>query len=352
MNLKYRVKRFWDEFLLQHKNIEEYLDDNDQTSIKRILDVFNERLTKITGYKMTLEKLENGFYELSFITQGDKNAQFAASLLKKNAPKELADNWFINPYRPPLSDEMLNKPLQVDNELIYGSDVLVYYEIDEALKCINVSLYSEKFLKYDINRRGQIALSMLELYIGELELEARINAIEVLEKENSEAENFTYLANFYEDLCDIIVDNDFNMYHEPLEIFQVFKLDEQQTSKTIRKDILLLITTNTQLHIELLNNEDQSLVAFNALGGEYGYLYYERIYDDEKEAIHRQSLEKEINKLFYEDMSIARSMGGAIGSDYSYIDVALFDKDMFMLALAKLNEKLDFKIYYHPFKNF
>ncbi len=48
-------------------------------------------------------------------------------------------------------------------------------------------------------------------------------------------------------------------------------------------------------------------------------------------------------------MSIARTMGGAIGIYYSYIDVAIFDIDGFKIALEKLNEKLKFKIYYHPF---
>ena len=38
--------------------------------------------------------------------------------------------------------------------------------------------------------------------------------------------------------------------------------------------------------------------------------------------------EKEINDLLY-PMSIARTMGGAIGMYYSYIDLAVFDRDGF-----------------------
>ena len=47
------------------------------------------------------------------------------------------------------------------------------------------------------------------------------------------------------------------------------------------------------------------------------------------------SIEKEINKLFY-DMSLARTIGGAIGIHYSYIDVAVFDIDGFKIALGRL----------------
>ena len=55
---------------------------------------------------------------------------------------------------------------------------------------------------------------------------------------------------------------------------------------------------------------------FKDCGGEYGYFYYEKLYEDEKEALVRQQLEKEINELLYE-MSIARTMGGAVGIYYS-----------------------------------
>ena len=77
-------------------------------------------------------------------------------------------------------------------------------------------------------------------------------------------------------------------------------------------------------------------------------MYFEKLYEDEKEAVVRQQLEKEINDLLY-DISIARTMGGAVGVYYSYIDVAVFDIDGFKFALEKINEKMSFKIYYRSF---
>ena len=127
-----------------------------------------------------------------------------------------------------------------------------------------------------------------------------------------------------------------------------YKLDEKLPSETLRKDMKMIITTNPQLQEELLNQEYQSCKDMKERGAEYGYLFYEVLYEDEKEALLRQQLEKEINKLFY-DMSLARTIGGAIGIHYSYIDVAVFDIDGFKIALEKLNEKLSFKIYYRSF---
>ena len=58
-------------------------------------------------------------------------------------------------------------------------------------------------------------------------------------------------------------------------------------------------------------------------GGEYGYLYYEKLYEDEKEALVRSSWKKR-SMIYCIPMSIARTMGGAIGIYYSYIDLGGF----------------------------
>ena len=137
-------------------------------------------------------------------------------------------------------------------------------------------------------------------------------------------------------------------YHDPLSIYTAYKLDEKPVSETLRNDRKLIVTTNAPLQEELMRKEDGMCRDFLALGGEYGFLYYEVLYEDEKEALVRQQLEKEINDLLY-PMSIARTMGGAVGEYYSYIDIAVFDKDGFMIALEKINEHMNFKIYYKSF---
>ena len=111
--------------------------------------------------------------------------------------------------------------------------------------------------------------------------------------------------NLYEDLCDIIIDQEWMEYHDPLSIYMAYKLDEKPVSETLRRDMKLIVTTNPQLQEEVLNKEYATCKDFADKGGEYGYLYYEKLYEDEKEALVRQQLEKEINDLLY-PMSIAR----------------------------------------------
>ena len=121
---------------------------------------------------------------------------------------------------------------------------------------------------------------MLELFIGELEFEARISSIEIIDTPDEEAENFCLLPNLYEDICDIIIDQDWMEYHDPLSIYMAYKLDEKPVSETLRKDMKLIVTTNPQLQEELLSDSYEMCKEFKDCGGEYGYFYYEKLGGD------------------------------------------------------------------------
>ncbi|MFR5326186.1 MAG: hypothetical protein ACLTFV_08370 [[Clostridium] innocuum] len=347
MNSKHRVHNFWSYFLTIQQPLETALREQDRHEYEHLLNDINEQLKTVCGCKLEVEMSETGFFEMTFATGGDKTAQLCSALLKKDAPQQLSENWIINAFRPPLSERALNSYLQLNGQTVRGADFKVYYTIEEESKTVELKVYCAALQGLEETNKESIVAYMLELFIGELEFEARISRVEILDAEIDE-ENVCLLPNLYEDLCDIIIDQEWMEYHDPLSIYMAYKLDEKPVSETLRRDMKLIVTTNPQLQEEVLNKEYATCKDFADKGGEYGYLYYEKLYEDEKEALVRQQLEKEINDLLY-PMSVARTMGGAIGMYYSYIDLAVFDRDGFAIALEKINEKMKFKIYYHSF---
>lgn len=353
MNAKHRIQNFWKYFETIQRDIESALQAGDAHEIAHIVEDLNHRLTLVSGCKIEVEMSETGFYEMTFTTGGDKTAQLCAAVLKQDAPKQMADNWIINAFRQPLSERAMHTMLEINGKQYTGADFKIYYTIVNETKTITIKVYCEGLLGMEDSKKENIVAYMLELFIGELEFEARIGSVEIID-ELSDEENVCLLPNFYEDICDVIIDREWMEYHDPLAIYMAYKLDKKPASETLRNDMKLIVTTNPQLQEELLNKEYETCKDFIAKGGEYGYIYYEVLYDDtlgvesEKEAIVRQQLEKEIHDLLY-PMSIARTIGGAIGIHYSYIDVAVFDIDGFMIALEKMNEKMKFKMYYKAF---
>lgn len=348
MDTKHRVKNFWTYFMGVKNELEDAMANQKEEELNELKRELNLQSESVCDAAAELE-FHDGFYELTFHGGANKTKQYICALLKKEAPKELIHDWIINSFRQPLSETALTTVVKIDEMQYSGSDFTVYYEIDRTACCIHLKIYSDALNKLEHDQKQRIAIAMLELYIGEIELEARIGDITVLEEPDHDAENYCLLPNFYEDLCDILMDEDWTEYREPCAIYSAYKLDQEITSETLRKDMKLIITTNPQLQEEVLNKELDSCNEAIRFGSEYGYIFYEIHQEGEKIALVRQQLEKELQDLFY-PLAIARTIGGAIGTHYAYVDVIIFDKDAFELLLERLNEHLPFPVYYRQFQ--
>ena len=286
---------------------------------------------------------------MTFDTGPNKTVQYITELMKQCAPKELVEDWIINSWLPPFSAKAKNARLRIKDKVYTGADFTVFYEIDDTNRVLHVSVYCPGFADIaDEERKRDMSAYMLELFLGELELEARIASVTAVDKPLSDSENFCLLPNFYEDVCDIVIDREWLEYREPTNIYMAYKINEEGSDDRLRKDMKLIVTTNSLLQEELLQKNYDSCLDFRDKGGEYGYLYYENPYEDEKSALIRQTMEKKIDELL-QPLAIARTIGGAIGTRYSYIDVAVFDKDAFAIVLEDLRSKISFDLRYQPY---
>lgn len=347
MDTRYRVKNFWKYFMGVYQEIEQAFHNQDEELLAELRKEVNLQVQSVCDASAELE-WQDGFFELTFNGGMNKTKQYICALLKKSAPKELIDDWIISGYRQPLSQSALHAQLKLDDEIYSGTDFTIYYEINHEAKCIDTAIYSKALQGLEETKQHQIATAMLELFIGEIELEARIGDLQILNQPKEDAENYCLLPNFYEDICDIVIDEEWSEYQEPCAIYAAYKLDQCISGDTLRKDMKLIITTNSLLQNELLNQENDSCEEAKRFGSEYGYLYYEIEQDKEQIALVRQQLEKELQELFYEN-NIARMIGGAIGTVYAYVDCIVFDTAAFEILLEKLNEHLSFPLYYRSF---
>ncbi len=347
MDTRYRVKNFWKYFTGVQKEIEDAFQNQDESLIEELRKEVSQQVQSVCDASAELE-WQDGFFELAFHGGVNKTKQYICALLKKEAPKQLVNDWIISSFRQPLSQSALHAKIQLDDEVYSGSDFMVYYEIHKDAKCITIEVYSKALTGLEETKQRNIVTAMLELFIGEIELEARISDIQISTEPKSDAENYCLLPNFYEDICDIVIDEEWTEYSEPCAIYAAYKLDQTIVSETLRKDMKLIITTNPQLQSELLNQESDSCEEARRFGSEYGYLYYEIEQEKEQIALVRQQLEQELQGLFYE-AGIARMIGGAVGTHYAYVDCIVFDRDAFQILLSKLNEHLSFPLYYQSF---
>lgn len=345
MSIKKQAKRFWRIFEQEKINLEKALLSQNEEEVKEIKKIIATYFEELCNCELEISE-EDGIFELTFLPEQEKNAQIICDLLKKLAPKSM-NNWVIHSCLPALSEKALNTVLRIKDQNYTADDFVVYYDIDKNNKCLNVEIYCDAFMNVDPNKAMEIGIYMLQLNIGEIALEAYINHIDVITERKSG--NASLLSCFYEMLLDIVEEEKWTEYDSATSIYRAYSLCEDKIVEDIRKDMKIIFTIHPLLIGELLNNEYFTYHQFYDFGGEYGYLYYELEGNEANDAYIRQKLEKKLNELLY-PLGIARSIGGAIGTKYAYIDLAIFDKDEFIKVLDKINDKLSIKLTYSSFE--
>ncbi|MDQ0361672.1 hypothetical protein [Breznakia pachnodae] len=346
MSIREQVKRFWRIFMEEKVNLENALSENKEQEVNEIVKILNTYYEECSNSSLEVA-ISDDFYELTFHTGQDKNVQLVTALLKQFVPEGVNEKWIINSYLPPLSDKALNTVLRIKDQEYYPEDFRVFYDLDEANKSFHVELYCNAFQFLDPNKANEIAVYMLQLFIGECALEAYIGTIDVIDSERSG--NACILPEFYEIMIDIIEEKEWPEYYDPTTIYRVYSLKDEIDSKDVRKDMKMIFTVHPILISEVLEGQLVTYHQFFDYGGEFGFLYYKNNAGNEADAIYRQQLEKKLNDLLF-PQGIAKSIGGAIGTTYSYIDLAIYDKEAFLKALKKINEKLSIELSYQSFE--
>lgn len=346
MSIKKQIKRFWKIFETEKKNLEKALLEHNQEEVEEIKKILSTYFEELCNCSLDIDE-EDGIFEITFLPEQEKNVQLICALLKELAPDTVKANWVIHASLPPLSQKALHTVLRLNDQDYSADDFNVYYEIDTNNHCLDVEIFCDAFQAMEPNKAMEIAVYMLQLYIGEVALEAYINNVEVIDTKKSG--NASILSHFYEMLLDIVAEQKWSEYKDATSIYRAFKLEEEKISSEVRKDMKMIFTVHPLMIGETLEGESFIANQFFDLGGEYGYLYYEHANSEVNDALVRQKLEQKLNELLY-PIGVARSIGGAIGTKYAYIDLAIFDKEDFLKVLPKINEKLSIKLKYAPFE--
>jgi len=347
MSIREQVKRFWRVFLDEKDNLEAALTHQKEQEIQEIVKILNVYYEECSNSSLEVA-LSDDFYELTFHTGQDKNVQLVSTLLKALAPDKVKEKWIINAYLPALSEKALHTILKIQEQEYHPDDFYVYYDLDEANKSFHVEVYCGAFAHLDANKANEIAIYMLQLFIGECALEAYIGTINATT--TMQSGNAAILPEFYEMMLDIIEEKKWPEYNDPTMIYRIYHLQEKIESTDVRQDMKLIFTVHPILISEVLQGQLVTYHQFFDYGGEFGFLYYKNNTQNEADAIYRQQLEKKLNDLFF-SAGIAKSIGGAIGTTYSYIDLAIYDKEAFIKALAKINNRLSINLSYQSFED-
>lgn len=345
--IKSKTKKFWQLFMKQQAELQAALSEAQKEKVNELVRILNDELLSLAGCFLEVEANGDDFYECTFLSGEDKSAQIICAYLKKFAPDCVLDHWIINDCQQPLSDKAFQTRFDV-RDISYGvEDIKVCMHVLEAAKMVDLDVYCPAFEWQDEKEKEAITAILLEMMIGTLQMEAHINSFTCVEKQE-EGNEWFLLADLYEQLLELAESKKWPDYKDPTHIYRAYKLEKEDINEQVHHDKLLITTCHADLFVEIMNEQRLILDSFNRLGGEYGTLVYEHEGVNENLAHHKKQLERELNDLLY-SLGIARCIGGALGTHYCYIDVAVFDRNDFKQALVKINEKLPVTFHYYPY---
>lgn len=346
MSIKKKTIEFWKYFLKQNEQIKRVLDGQDQNEIKQMKDALNDKFIEFTGCYLDLSRNDDGFYECTFMPETDKTSQLVCLYLKKFVPASLIDEWMIHDCIPPMSDKAMNLFFKVEDLTFTVDDIQVAFDVHKEHECVDIWVGCNAFEWMNEAERDTIALTFVKQMLGDVVYQSYVKDIKTSEK-LKEDKMYISLESAYEVLLDLIEENNWKNYHDLMESYHVYKLDNEIDSVDLMKDRVLISTMYPGLFTEYNSKDRTCCNQVNRLGGEFGVLVYDIQQFDENENKKKHTLEKQLNDLMY-DLGIARIIGSAVGKKHIYFEVMIYDKEDFKQACLKL-AKSGFMFQYIPY---
>jgi hypothetical protein len=321
-----RVAEFWRAFSNEESEIRSMMDNKvkGETLIRFVDNILSIAFTK-SYFEMGIN--DEGKYELILTPEGDRAKLFQLHYWLKQAPVELLNKWNFYSSKP--GDYKPGNQLDMYDIKIVEEDVLMYSEIDNERKKINIQIYSPKLMLLDENKRYSMFFIYLDRIIGELYTMEYIGYIDFME----EKPNLPLIdvSNFKEFINKTVEIEEWAKLDSPTDLYSGYRLEPNEDEGwKLREDVYIGMTSCVPVINSFLNHNDELFDEFSDDGVVFGFLFYENINVPNEEMVpFRSEIEDKILDIV-EPQGIADSIGGATGYHFSYIDFIIYDFDAFI----------------------
>ncbi|WP_435308271.1 hypothetical protein [Sebaldella termitidis] len=349
-SLKERTEDFWKLFSEKESEIRSLMDEN--KIMERFSDIdsmFEIDMPFMMGKSSTENK-----YELIFNPAGLKSRYFIADYFKRKMPVELKKKWNFYDMKPAMG--IKNMRLLINDENFYEEDFSVLIKnIDAERKRVDILVLCPKFFGqkkvFEENEMYNVIYNIMDALLGEGIVESYLGMIKIEDIESSPEETLT-LREFSIKMDEISEENSWIKNPKILDRYNTYRCDIENIEdlRAVRNDIVVGFSSNMAV-VEEYAEENNEYNFMSGQGGIYGMLFYDNseVPNEEKIPL-RDKLESILAEL-PEYGDIFEIFGAATGLYKSYIDIIIYDYDLFGIILEKLEIGKEFpELFYKDFK--
>lgn len=323
-----RVERFWNWFLDNETKLSGMLHPKTQEDAEEFM-AFVREGTALISENMYYNL--GGDYEFSFSVEGWPDLFIIYPYIISCMPESLKAKWKFYPFNRGTDAAFGFRMYGAD---IDTSKIMVQDSYLEKTGNFHISYYAQNLNALSENESDSAMWVILENTLGE---GISFKYIDEIEQVAEPKVGMIPLPELRTHLKNTLESHDRKFFENPKEIYSTYRLNPQESDK-LRYDVIIGSTCLDSIVADYYNDSTEIFDHVNSFGAQVVFIAFRNPDDTEGNDILnlRHDIEDRISDEILVPMKLGQVIGGASGTDNSYIDLIVYDLITFIHAVNPL----------------
>lgn len=326
MPFRKRVEDFWEWFLANEAKLSEMVHARDENEADNFVEFIGQ------GANLISEDVHfnmGGDHEFTFSVEGWPDLFFLYSYVVSRMPDSLKGKWKFFPFNPGKQEPFRFKMYDTDVDMM---DVQVAASYQEETNDFILTYYEKNLCALPEDKSWNVFYIMAEIMLGEGVTFQYIKTVEKAEKPQA---GMIALPELRKHIEETLQAHDKKFIENPKDVYTTYKFAPKEADEELplRYDVVIGSTCLNSLVAEYYQNTTELFDHINSFGAQAVYLNFPHHNGKDEDASSvlnfRHDLEDRINDEILVPEGLGLLLGGATGTESSYIDLLVFDFNQF-----------------------
>lgn len=340
MPLTRRVKEFWNWFVENEEKLSGMMCPNSMEEA----DAFIEFISK--GTNLISEDMHfniGGDHEFTFSVEGWPDLFIIYPYIISCMPECLKGKWKFFPFNPGKVGSFAYRVHDTDVDM---GKIMVKASYDEKRENFNIRYYDKNLCALpEENSDGNFHV-ILELVLGEGVSFKYVNGIE---RASGIEEGMIALSGLRQHIEETVKSHGHEFFENPKDVYTGYQLTPKESDE-LRFDVIVGSTCLSSIVADYYHGSTEIFDHADGFGVQALYMVFQNGVGEDNILNFRHDLEDRITEEILEPGNLGVITGGAIGTEYSYIDLFVYDLRAFVKkVIPLLDEYPEYSFYISDF---
>lgn len=323
-----RVEEFWNWFVENEKKLSSMMQPKSNEETNDFMSFVSEGVQLISEHaRFNI----GGDHEFTFSVEGWPDLFVIYPYVISRMPECLKGKWKFFPFNQGTDTSFGFKMFDTNFEL---GNIQVLPSYNEESSDFHIKYYDPGFDNLSVEQAEGAFRVMLDLVLGEGVSVKYIRTVEMADKSDKRMIALSQLKKHIEKT---VKANGKDFFENPKDLYTGYHLTPKD-SKELRADVMFGITCMESLVAEYYSQSTEIFDHANSFGAQAIFLVFRNHQDGQATLNFRHDLEDRITDEILKPHNLGQIIGGATGTDYSYIDLFVFNIHSFLQEVLPLLE--------------